>query len=136
MVCIVFLAYFHHKPSDDAILKPLCFYCYIPWVHFTSSIFVILLSGLFVLPLSFLFWVHVRNFSSGLTTSERYGKHANNTESAQTERSQSNNNSISESMEHSRESISSMKSTVKVHKGVCGWFFNCGNMICPKRVTS
>jgi len=48
----------------------------------TSTIIIIIVSSLFIIPLTFLLWVHIKNFSSGMTTSERFGKAANNTESA------------------------------------------------------
>mmetsp|Transcript_17079 Transcript_17079/g.26423 ORF Transcript_17079/g.26423 Transcript_17079/m.26423 type:complete len:202 (+) Transcript_17079:735-1340(+) len=75
---IVGLFYLYELPK---LKKNELFYDFLPeafalekWVYEMASLFVIVLTGFFILPIGFLFYIQVRNFITNKTTNERFSR--------------------------------------------------------------
>lgn len=61
---------------DNCPLFQLCIGCQLIWVRYIMLLVTVLICLFFGLPASALFYVHVRNFMAGKTTSERFARAA------------------------------------------------------------
>ena len=51
--------------DDSYPLAAICFYCDNDLVHLLGTLTVLLITGFFLMPLTLLFWVQIKNFLSG-----------------------------------------------------------------------
>lgn len=107
--------------ADACVMADICLGCRIIWLRYAVLTFTVVVSLFFGAPAGALCFIHIRNYTVGQTTNERFAKKSRTPSMA----------SISSGSDEDRTSFTdTLMSKSKPTKRGC--FFNCRRMCCEK----